>query len=319
MTWAIAGGTRRSARAPGKCILFGEHSVVHGGPELLLALDLDVEVSLSRSAEGITLNGNPTTASENPYLQSALVRWPTRERIAVRTTSQVPRSAGLGSSAAFCSGLATLLRPSPTEGPASVAQAAFEIERGAQGVGSPGDTSASVAGGLITVNSEVGESLWTVADGDRRWTVRQLAAPPLPVVVAYSGVPRSTADAVRAVGRRLAQPDGPALLESFADVTREGIDAVRGGDAARVGRAMKRNQQLLRDVGVSHPRLEELLTAVEPHAEGAKLTGAGLGGSVVVVPRPGELETVVKRLARAGAVAWAIGSPGRGAAVRPDP
>ena len=298
-----------SARAPGKCILFGEHAVVRGAPELALAIDLRTQV-IARPAPRLRLNADPDAAGHNPYLRAALaVDGATTPPLDIRSVSRVPRSAGLGSSAAFVAALcASLAAARGGIERADLAQRAFAVERAAQGVGSPGDTSTSVAGGYVSLNEpgSRGTPLWSVHAGDERWEVRREQDPGWVWVVAYSGIPRSTVEAVRAVGDRLERPDGPALLEEFRRVARQGIDAVGRGEREEVGRLLARNQELLREVGVSHPRLEALLEAAAPVAAGAKLTGAGRGGSIVVLPLPGREVELLRRLARAGAAAFAV-------------
>jgi mevalonate kinase len=296
-----------AARAPGKCIVFGEHGVVHGTPELLFALDLETQVFVQAGKE-TRLNGDPTSATRHPYFARALeTMWAGGAPVEVRSVSRIPRAAGLGSSAAFVAALGAALGAAtggidrPT-----LAQRSFEIERGAQGVGSPGDTTAVVGGGFLSVNGRSGASLWTVRDGPRAWDVRRVTDPGWTWVVAHSGIPRSTGDAVRAVGERLAKPDGPAVLEEFRRVATDGIAAVERADRAETAALMLRNQELLRDVGVSHPRLEALIAAAEPAAEGAKLTGAGAGGSIVALPQPGKEVELVRRLARAGGLPFAV-------------
>jgi mevalonate kinase len=300
-------GLPLAVRAPGKCILFGEHSVVHGGPELVAAIDLFVQVG-ARRAETRSLNGSVEALSSNPYLVEALDRlWVGGTPLALTVTSRIPRAAGLGSSAAFSSALAALFGalqgglPRPL-----LAERAFEVERTAQGVGSPGDTSATVAGGYISLNAGEGPGLWSVTDGERSWTVRRVEDPGWLWVVAYTGIPRNTGETVRAVGRRLGEPDGPALLERFRSVALAGIEAVGKEEPETVGRLLDENQQLLREVGVSHPRIEALLEAAAPASLGGKLTGAGAGGSIVVLPKPGRDAEVVRRIARAGGVPFAV-------------
>jgi mevalonate kinase len=307
-----------SARAPGKCIVFGEHSVVHGGPELLFAIDLYTQVVLTSGAVS-SLNADRSAADENPYFRTLLAELiPRGQPVAVRSVSRIPRAAGLGSSAAFVAAFARAVGgASVPGGPGALAQRCFEIERSSQGVGSPGDTSASVAGGYLTVNASAGEPLWTVRGEERQWEVRRLDDPGWVWIVAYSGIPRSTADAVKAVGRRLERPDGPALLRSFAECAEAGIAAVRRSDRDAVAAELARNQELLREVGVSHPRLEALLDAVRPVAQGAKLTGAGCGGSIVVLPQPGRETDAMRRLARAGAVPYAVRPSAAGAELIP--
>ena len=60
-----------AARAPGKCILFGEHAVVHGRPELLLAIDLYTQL-LAAPGETMRLNGEAGALRDNPYLSRAM-------------------------------------------------------------------------------------------------------------------------------------------------------------------------------------------------------------------------------------------------------
>lgn len=297
-----------SARAPGKCIVFGEHAVVHGRPELLLAIDLWTQV-LASPAPSMRLNGDPAAIAENAYVRTALAAlWPPgAPSVDWRTVSTIPRAAGLGSSAALSAAMtAAIFAARGGAERSEVAEAAFRLERDAQGIGSPGDTSASVAGGLVTLNAEGGSLLWQLTHEERSWTVRRVADPGWVWVVAYSGVPRNTGDAVRSVGRRLAEPDGPRLLEEFESVALAGIDAVRNEDRELTGQKMAENHELLRRVGVSHERLEALLDAVRPVAAGSKLTGAGAGGSVVVLPRAGREVEVLQRLKRAGGQAYVV-------------
>ena len=112
------------------------------------------------------------------------------------------------------------------------------------------------------MNGGNGEVLWEVSDGVRRWTARRVEDPGWIWVVAYSGIPRSTGEAVRKVGARLAEPDGEDLLKEFERVALDGIRSVAKEDRSEVASLLDSNQELLRQVGVSHPRLEALLTAI---------------------------------------------------------
>jgi mevalonate kinase len=298
-----------SSVAPGKCIVFGEHAVVHGAPELLLAIDLTTQALVRPATAARTvLNADADARDHNAYFREALERgWRDRPPVEVRTVSRIPRAAGLGSSAAFAVSISAALGAATggIDRP-SLAQRAFDIERAAQGVGSPGDTSTSVAGGYVAVNGGTGDALWKVTAAERAWEVRRVDDPGWVWVVAHSGVPRSTADAVRSVSQRLSAVGGADLLEKFAEVARDGIAAVGRGDRARTAELMGRNQELLVEVGVSHPRLEALLTAAAPAAEAAKITGAGGGGSILALPVPGRETDLARRLARAGGLPFVV-------------
>jgi mevalonate kinase len=314
-----AGGLPRSARAPGKCIVFGEHAVVHGAPELVFAVDLTTQVFVT-TGESTRLNADAEASARNPYFRSAVeLAWKGGSPVEVRAVSRIPKAAGLGSSAAFVAALVAAFSSASggIDRPA-LAQRSFDVERGAQGVGSPGDTSTVVAGGFVAINGGPGEPLWSVRSPDHRWEVRRVSDPGWVWVIAFSGVPRSTADAVRAVGARLSAPGGPELLEEFRRVATEGIAAVGRGDRSTTAELLRRNQELLREVGVSHPRLEALIQAAAPVSEGSKITGAGAGGSVVALPIPGKETELVRRLARAGALPFVVRPTAEGASLVGD-
>jgi mevalonate kinase len=308
-----------SARAPGKCIIFGEHAVVHGAPELAFAIDLYTQVTV-RTGPATRLNAEGDASLRNDYFRTALERhWRAGPPIEVRSVSRIPRGAGLGSSAAFVASLAAgLLAPRGEVARPALAQASFDIERTAQGVGSPGDTSTVVAGGYVSVNGAIGAPLWRVDVSERRWEVRRVPDPAWSWVVAYSGIPRSTSEAVRAVGVRLAQTDGPRLLEQFTRVANDGTAALADGNRAEVARQMVRNHELLRGVGVSHPRVEALIEAARPAADAAKMTGAGMGGSILALPTRGKEVELVRRLARAGGLPFVVRPATEGVALVSD-
>jgi mevalonate kinase len=293
--------------------------VVHGAPELVFAVDLMTQVFVT-AGETTRLNADAEALQRNAYFRSAVeIAWKAASPVEVRAISRIPKAAGLGSSAAFAAALGAAFSSASggIDRPA-LAQRSFDIERGAQGVGSPGDTSTVVAGGFVAINGGPGEPLWSVRSPDHRWEVRRVSDPGWVWVIAYSGIPRSTADAVRAVGARLSAPGGPELLEEFRRVANEGIEAVGRGDRSAVAGLLRRNQELLREVGVSHPRLEALIEAAAPASEGSKITGAGAGGSVVALPIPGKETELVRRFARAGALPFVVRPTAEGAALVGD-
>ncbi len=306
-------------RAPGKAILFGEHAVVRGRTALVMALDRGTEVSFEsrRSPGGLYVNGLPWRELGNPYLAEAVRRFPGwgEKNVSLTVRSQLPRASGLGSSAAFTVGLvAGFLLPEGEVGRDRLAQESYRIERSAQGVGSPVDTSASAAGGVLAVGGEAREEeLWSLApeEGSRAFHVSRVSSPPWTWAAAYSGVAKATGPVVRRVGEVFDTPRGAEILEAMDRVTREGERALRREDRQDVGRLLGENHGLLAELGASHPRLESLIQAARPFVEGVKLTGAGGGGSVLALPREGEEAALLKAWARVGGVPFRLAvSPG---------
>lgn len=303
-----------TAEAPGKAILFGEHAVVYGHTAIVLALPLTTRVTVFGRTEndGPTYNGSREKFEANPYLREARRRHPDAfsGRTGVTVTSSIPPGSGLGSSAAFVTALTAVIGEGSVaaEG-ASLHAESFLTERGAQGVGSPVDTAAATAGGVLGVGEAAeGDRLWSVpaVGGHGPWIVARLPDPGWTWVVAYTGVPKDTGRTVTLVGERLQRSDGRALLESIGEVSRRGQRALCASDRPAVARAMEENQRLLLELGVGHPRSQELLDAVKGHALAAKITGAGAGGSVLALPAEGRELDVARAFARAGGVPFIV-------------
>jgi len=77
------------------------------------------------------------------------------------------------------------------------------------------------------------------------------------------------------------------------------VDAMERGDASRFGSLLLESHASLQDrLKVSSGALDRLVeTAMQSGALGARLTGAGFGGSVVVFTRAGGLAAVKRELA----------------------
>jgi len=294
------------ASAPGKIILFGEHAVVYGEPSVSLALDRRIRVEAATTGSATTVNGEPLHEHHHAYIQQALrLHWPAGA-IQLRTESDLPSAGGVGSSAALCvATVAALLRIARGRPPApeDVARGAFETEFVTQGAASPNDTTVSTAGGAILLSpspSGLGPRLWTIQRGDRVWNAHRLVVPRLPLVVAHSGVRARTADQVAKVRRFVdGSSSGRDVIREIGELTRDGVRALAAGDLARLGELMNRNHEALRTLGVDAPALARLVDAARrvPGTFGAKLTGAGGGGSIIALAeRPEEVRRALERM-----------------------
>jgi mevalonate kinase len=63
---------------------------------------------------------------------------------------------------------------------------------------------------------------------------------------------------------------------------------------------MNFSQTALSWIGVSSPEIEKLIELIQSTGEsiGAKLTGAGGGGSVIALPVPGKAESVAREISK---------------------
>jgi mevalonate kinase len=275
------------AQAHGKAIVLGEHSVVYGYPALAAGLpdgltlraaplpDRRQPSTLRFGAWGLDLELR--VESEHPVVRACLevlghcdgplTGW------AIEGDSQLPPGAGLGSSAALTVALARLAL-GPDAATDDVVQASLAGERIFHGEPSGIDSQVAARGGVLRYVR--GEVPTPVALGG-----------PLPLLIVPSGVERSTARQVAQVrSRRDRFPlVGRALLEALGRAVDRGITALGAADWPALGELMQIAHGVLAAFGVSSPILDAMCsTALQHGALGAKLTGAGGGGCIVVLP-----------------------------------
>jgi hydroxymethylglutaryl-CoA reductase len=123
-----------------------------------------------------------------------------------------------------------------------------------------------------------------------------------PIVIACGHQPGVTYQQVAGVRARYeAQPGAcGAIFDQIDALTVAAADALVAADYAALGQLMNICQGLLNALGVSTTELEGMIDiARRAGAAGAKLTGAGGGGSIVAVC-PGTVDQVAMALRSAG-------------------
>ncbi len=296
-----------AASAPGKLILFGEHAVVFGEPALSTAVNLRTEVYARPSREW-RADGGSLDDPKYKYVKSAARHGWAGEPLWIEVRSMIPAGAGLGSSAAVTvASLAAFgsLRVEPLD-PPRIASEAFDVEHEVQGRASPIDTSTATAGGGVLVRPTEGEDLlWTIRRDTRQWCLHRCALPKLTFVVGTTGISAPTGPLVAGVKERVdASPQAAAMVQEIGRITLEGLAALRKKDLDAAGRLMDRNHELLNALGVGHPMLDKLVAAARRHSYGAKLTGAGGGGSMFALTD--EPQKVADDLRAAGGKAFLL-------------
>lgn len=286
-----------TASAPGKVILLGEHAVVFGRPAIALAIGLRLR-SVARPADQFTVNGQMITEKAHSYIMTAVKENWAGSPLAIEISSEIPSGSGLGSSAAVTvATLGAIAGLKGTLSPEEVAKQAFNVESVVQGRASPIDTSVSVHGGGIFITSERGDDLlWKIERDVRRWYIHDCAVPEMTLVVGFTGHKAPTGPLVAKVKRyvdhtRFARD----IIDEIGDLTLEGMDRLRDRDLEGLGRLMTRDHNLLAILGVSTPELQKLVDASLPFSYGAKLTGAGGGGSMIALTdRPEKVARAIR-------------------------
>ncbi|WWC85766.1 cystathionine beta-lyase [Kwoniella dendrophila CBS 6074] len=215
-------------------------------------------------------------------------------------TANLPISAGLGSSAAYstCVASSLLIAHSHIEKPAQnqsrlsesdtniVDGWAFLAEKVLHGTPSGIDNAVSVRGGAVAFTKSVGGRKGGL-DGLHGFSSIRL-------LLTNTLVPRDTKTLVAGVSaKRLAEPQVvDPILDAIQSISDEASTLLSGQTHAerkelinRLETLIRENHSHLANLGVSHPSLEMVVaaTAAEPFGLATKLTGAGGGGCAVTL------------------------------------
>ena len=283
-----ASGDAVSATAAGKLILFGEHAVVYGRHALALPIPGAVKASVAATDGpselavpewGLRINVDRNSSDgAAAVLNLILGKMNLADSgFAVTVSSALPRGMGLGSSAAIAiaiiRALAKLQRIELTD--SDVNDMAFECEKLAHGTPSGIDNTVCCYGKPVLFRNAEQLSLKEVQTESQ-----------LPFVVGFSRAPGSTLEQVASVRRRREKNRQryDAIFDQIDGMSIDGAHALANRQYGELGMMMNVCHGLLNALQVSTPDLENMVDiARKAGAVGAKLTGAGGGGSIVAL------------------------------------
>ncbi|MGB5412199.1 MAG: hydroxymethylglutaryl-CoA reductase, degradative [Woeseiaceae bacterium] len=274
--------------AAGKVILLGEHAVVYGKHALALPIRDAALAWVDRCENGLLLKVPEWQLAREIDPDSsdtidAAVALILREldvpcagfRINVRP--RLPGAMGLGSSATFAVAIIRAFESALELQLTAerINEIAFECEKLAHGTPSGVDNTLAVHAVPMLFRNDAGLHIELLS----------LAHAPS-LLVAWGDEKGSTIEQVSAVRQRRAE--SPAefahIFEQIDALTVQGASLLQQGDFARLGQLMNICHGLLNAIGVSTPGLERMVDIARQHgALGAKLTGAGGGGSIVAL------------------------------------
>lgn len=301
-----------NSSACGKFILCGEHAVVHGQPAIALPLssrriDLRVEPSIlgpsgkiMLSFPALGLDAEIDDLPENHPISHAVLETlkvlgiTQKPSCKLHFNANLPIGSGLGSSAAMAvatiRGLSAFLGHPLDE--QTVNQLAYECEKQVHANPSGIDnTVITYEKALFFQRGKEPEFIQTAKD--------------LYFILADTGIQKSTRENVAQLAQfREENPDfvDPRLGE-IGDLAQTARKALLDGDNILLARYINRNQELLRDLQLSCPELDKLISlAMDSGALAAKLTGGGKGGHMLALVEADKSNIVLERMTQKGAL-----------------
>lgn len=295
------------ASAPGKVILLGEHGVVYGQPCLSVAIDVRVGIEMEEGEE-FTVNGRKMDSRRHTYIKHAIDKLWKGYPLNITTFSKIPSASGLGSSAAVTvATVACLLKMNNAFTIEDTAKKSFEVEYEVQGGGSPNDTSACTYGSAILLSQQERDGfVWSISQQEKRWFVYPTDIPDIKLVIGMTGIKSKTKKQVEKI-RKFVKYSSFAreLTEEMGILVMEGMNALKKRDFIRLGEIMNEDQKILHTLGASSSELEKLISsALKAGAYGAKLTGAGGGGSMIALTD--EHEKIAMAIEKVGGKAMVV-------------
>lgn len=306
--------------APGRCGIIGNPTDMYGGSVIscstaerahctlleshALVLRVEGHVQEIHNAEDLELNGS--------YLDipKAVLKYyklnPHNFKFRLSVTSDIPECAGLAGSTAMvvavlgCVASQIGIQMNPYE----IAETARKVEYGIMGITCGfQDQHMAAFGGLNYMDFRCKERL--AQDNDEPLaTVEPLhyMTTELPIIVAHTGITRNSGVVHKSIRERWLEGDF-AVVEGYkriAELARIGKKAILQGDWKTLGELMNENHEIQRSLGGSGPQNDYLIEEALKHcAIGAKLAGAGHGGTIIALTL--EPNRTVRGLREAGA------------------
>ena len=299
--------------APGSLKLFGEHAVIYNRLALSAAFNRRAFCKLNRAKSGIAIElkdfGSRKSFSFNDILRSytELKRLVGNEDmeglvkarkdvfspykiilgeflsefgftpLKISICSDVPRNSGLGSSAAaFCS-LASALNDFAHAGLGrkQLAELANLGDKVVHGNPSGLDANTCAFGGYISFRRSEGVKPLKISME-------------VPILVVNTGSQKDTGEMISRVAERYRKERSctDKIFDRMEETAVNGIQALKASNLSELGENMSIAQQCFTELGLSTRQLDVIIdTAMEEGALGAKITGAGGGGCIIVLTR----------------------------------
>lgn len=249
--------------APGKIILSGEHSVVHGQPAVLTAVNRRLFVTIKKNKNNLEIIADePIDLAEFALQKTSQLLGEKIKNFKITIKSEIPVNRGMGSSAALAVAIVGgLFRWLNKEWDKDlINQIAYEIEKkqhwnpkGPSGA----DNSIACFGGMIVF---------------QKGKIKKLKGVNLPdfVLLDSGRAIESTGEMVS-----LASKKPPAIFKKMGKVTLRLIEVMKKKKQASLKNLILKNERFLEELGIVGDKAKIIISQIENLGGSAKICGAG--------------------------------------------